>query len=67
MLNTVGDYELSVTGYYVWYDMGGTKHQVSKLKDVQSFEEAGVLTSDAGFVVRLKDGSEFQVTVVKSR
>ncbi len=38
-----------------------------ELKDVQSFEEAGVLTSDAGFVVRLKDGSEFQVTVVKSR
>jgi len=37
------------------------------LKDVQSFEEAGVMTSDDGFVVRLKDGSEFQVTVVKSK
>lgn len=33
----------------------------------QTFEELGVLTSDAGFVIRLADGSEFQVTIVKSR
>ena len=30
------------------------------------YEELGILTTDAGFVVRVADGSEFQVTVVKS-
>lgn len=34
---------------------------------VSSYEEAGVLTRDAGFVVHLEDGSEYQITVVKSR
>lgn len=32
-----------------------------------SFAEAGVLTQNAGFVLRLGDGSEFQVTIVRSR
>jgi hypothetical protein len=34
---------------------------------ITSCEEAGVLTTDAGFVVRTADGSEFQITVVQSR
>lgn len=32
-----------------------------------SFKDAGVLTNDAGFVVRLNNGMEFQVTLVQSR
>ncbi len=32
-----------------------------------TFEDAGVLTSNAGLVLRTADGSEFQVTVVRSR
>jgi hypothetical protein len=32
-----------------------------------SFKEGMVMTSNAGFTVRLQDGSEFQITVVKSR
>lgn len=32
-----------------------------------SFAGAGVMTNDAGFVMRLDDGSEFQVTVIQSR
>jgi len=32
---------------------------------VRSFEDAGVMTSNAGIVVRLADGSEFFVTVVR--
>jgi hypothetical protein len=32
-----------------------------------SFAEAGVLTGNFGLVVKLDDGSEFQVTVVRSR
>lgn len=34
---------------------------------VQSYEFAGPRPSYAGFVVRLADGTEFQVTVVQSR
>jgi hypothetical protein len=33
---------------------------------VATFEESGVLTMNAGLVVRLADGDEFQVTVVQS-
>ncbi len=35
--------------------------------DVRSYEDAGVLTHDAGLVVRVGDGAEFQITVVQSR
>jgi hypothetical protein len=34
---------------------------------VRSFAEAGVLTTDAGLVLRAPDGQEFQITVVRSR
>ncbi|MBI3201584.1 MAG: hypothetical protein HYZ29_08580 [Myxococcales bacterium] len=34
---------------------------------VETFRDAGMLTDDAGFVVTLRDGSEFQITVVQSR
>lgn len=36
------------------------------LDRVSTFREHGLLTSDDGLVVRLADGSEFQVTVVRS-
>lgn len=32
-----------------------------------SFEDVGMMTSNEGLVVRMKDGSEFQITVVKSK
>lgn len=32
----------------------------------RTFEEAGLLTGNSGLVVQLADGSEFQVTVVRS-
>lgn len=35
--------------------------------DVLSFEEGFYLTNDDGFVIRLADGSEFQITVRQSR
>ena len=34
---------------------------------VESFTEAMVLTINEGMVIRMEDGSEFQVTIVKSR
>lgn len=33
----------------------------------RTFEEAGMLTSNHGLVVRTTDGSEFQITIVQSR
>ena len=34
---------------------------------VQSFCEAGLMTSHNGLVITLPDGSEFQLTIVQSR
>lgn len=34
---------------------------------VKTFEAAGVLTRNKGLVVTTEDGTEFQVTIVKSR
>ncbi len=38
-----------------------------RVTDVETFEEAALLTRDIGLVIRTSDGSEFQVTIVKSR
>lgn len=35
--------------------------------DAVPYDEAGVLTRNAGIIVRMDDGSEFQITVVRSR
>ena len=34
---------------------------------VHTFDEAGVMTRDAGLVITLPDGSEYQVTILRSR
>ncbi|MCD8235218.1 MAG: hypothetical protein LUD00_00895 [Prevotellaceae bacterium] len=33
----------------------------------ETFEKAGVMTMNRGLVVRLKDGCEYQLTIVQSR
>ena len=35
--------------------------------DIKDFEEAGILTSDEGLVVKLEDGSELQLTIKQSK
>lgn len=37
------------------------------LRSVRSFEDAAVMTTNQGVVVTFADGTEFQVTVVRSR
>lgn len=37
------------------------------VRSVMTYEEAGMLTRNHGLVVRLSDGSEFQITIVQSR
>ena len=34
---------------------------------LRTFDDAGLMTQNSGLVVRLADGSEYQVTVVRSR
>lgn len=40
---------------------------VSQIVSNQGFDEAGLLTRDTGVVIRLANGSEFQITIVQSR
>jgi len=35
--------------------------------ETRSFEEDGVMSSNEGIILTLEDGSEFQLTVVRSR
>ena len=37
------------------------------IRSLITFADAGVLTSNSGLVVRMADGSEYQITVVRSR
>ena len=41
--------------------------ELTGVRDVASYRDAGVLTNNAGLVVLMKDGSEFQITIVQSR
>ena len=34
---------------------------------VKTFEEAGLMTYDKGLVIRMPDGSEYQITIIQSR
>ena len=40
---------------------------LENIADVQTYEEAGVLTTNAGVVIRMADGTEWQVNIVRSR
>ena len=46
-------------------------YTASKLADerftIRSFDDVGVMTMNDGLVIRFKDGSEFQLTVVQSK
>ena len=37
------------------------------IREVVTFADAGVLTMNAGLVVAMDDGAEFQITIVRSR
>ena len=40
---------------------------VESVRSVRTYDEAGMLTRDAGIVVYLQDGTEYQVTVMRRR
>ena len=37
------------------------------IKDVDTFESAGLLTQNEGLVIKMQDGSNFQLTITKTR
>jgi len=39
---------------------------IEALVSATSFEDAGIMTRNRGVVFRMKDGSEFQITIVRS-
>ena len=41
--------------------------ELAEIERVSTYDEAGVLTQDAGLVITTADGSEFQLTIVQSR
>ena len=49
------------------YELLQDEEAVPEVKQVQTFEEAGVLTYNRGVVVRADDGAEWQITIVQSR
>ena len=48
-------------------DDAGLGDDLADVKRVRTFEEEGILTNNAGLVITMADGSEHQVTIVKSR
>ena len=38
-----------------------------KVREVRTFEDAGILTRNRGLVVTMTDGIEFQITIVQSK
>jgi hypothetical protein len=49
------------------YELLQDDEAAPEIARVQTFEEAGLLTNNRGVVVRTADGSEWQISVVKSR
>lgn len=39
----------------------------SEIHNVRTYDDAGLMTSDDGVVLYLADGSQFQLTIVRSR
>ena len=47
--------------------VGDELDKIANLKNVKTFHEAGVLTSDAGLVITLRTGEEYHLSIVRSR
>ena len=48
-------------------DVSGPEAPGGGVRNTEQFCHSGLLTRDTGLVVKLRDGSEYQVTVVQSR
>ena len=48
-------------------EMGEAPHTAFQIARTKTFEDAMILTSDKGLVITAEDGSEYQITIVKSK
>ena len=60
----LADDEVGVLEMSIPHELANTQ---TGIENARSYDEAGVMTTNAGFVIRMRDGSEFQVTVVQSK
>jgi hypothetical protein len=49
-----------------WQDLDAFEAIEDGLRAAQSFADAGILTRDKGLVIRMANGAEFQLTIVRS-
>lgn len=40
---------------------------LGEVSNIKTYAEAGILTRDSGLVLRMEDGSEFQITIRQSK
>lgn len=40
---------------------------LGEVSNIKTYAEAGMLTRDSGLVLRMEDGSEFQITIKQSK
>ena len=40
---------------------------LGEVSNIKTYAEAGILTRDSGVVLRMEDGSEFQITIKQSK
>lgn len=58
---------VELIGDALWSLADEDEDLAESLRSADKFSDTGLLTNDAGLLIRFEDGSEFQVTVVKSR
>ena len=40
---------------------------LGEVSNIKTYAEAGILTRDSGLILRMEDGSEFQITIKQSK
>ena len=49
----------------IWF--ANDEEGIIDIEGIDSFDQAGILTMNKGLVLNMEDGSQFQLTIVKSR
>ena len=64
MNNNMKDFELA---NYLMEVLDFASQEDGMIKDVDTFESAGVMTQNEGLVIRMKTGEVFQLSIKQSR
>lgn len=65
-INTVMTTEHEFANYLIEV-LDWSNNEDGMIKDVDTFESAGLLTNDEGLVIKFQNGKEFQVTIKRSK